>query len=179
MGSDHCSFLVLLVWGNVWTGIIQDMKGGLRIAPLGAAAHHLQLRLGPAIVFRKPIICRIGLSGLPDLSKSPMTLRLDISPECGDDCCVLFPELVGGRAAEIGMGAGQPVAESKVADASRPEPQDVTDDIKDSAIFRIELEQRHHGPAVPHQDDDGIIADHGLYDAFGVFGFDTQEHAGV
>ncbi len=71
-----------------------------------------------------------------------MTDWLDISPECGEDCRVIMAKPMRWRAAEINVGAGQPVAEPQVADAGRSEPQDVADDRKDSAIFRVELEER-------------------------------------
>lgn len=108
-----------------------------------------------------------------------MPNRLDISAECGEDCRVIFPEAVGGRAAEIGVGGGQPIAESKVADASRCELQDVTDDRKDSAVRSVELEQRQPDPAILDQGDDGIISGHGLHDAFRIIRFDAQERAGL
>ncbi|ABL69472.1 hypothetical protein Pden_1371 [Paracoccus denitrificans PD1222] len=108
-----------------------------------------------------------------------MTDWLDISPECGEDCRVIMAKPMRWRAAEINVGAGQPVAEPQVADAGRSEPQDVADDRKDSAIFRVELEERQPDFTTLNQGDEGTIAGHGPHGAFRVIRFDTQKRAGL
>ena len=67
------------------------------------------------------------------------------------------------RFAEIDMGAGQPVAEPQVANASRPALQDGADDIENPALSHVELAAWEHDPAVVNQCNDGIIADNGLH----------------
>lgn len=92
-------------------------------------------------------------------------MRLDVSPERGQNCYVITTKPMHRRAAEIHMGPGQPVAEPQVADTGWPKAQDLADDIKDKAVCRIELEQRQHCFAVLHQGDDRTIASHSVHDA--------------
>ena len=103
----------------------------------------------------------------------------NISPECGDYCRVITATPMRRRAAEIHMRAGQPVAEPQVADAGRPDAQDVEDNIKNTAVSCIELEQWQHCRVILDQGDDVTIASHDLHGSTRIIRFDAQQRTGL
>ena len=108
-----------------------------------------------------------------------MANRIYISPECGDNCHVIFPELLSGRAAEVYMCPRHPIHQPQIADMWWPNLQDGADHIENRVVCRIELEERQPGRAILNQDDDGIVVGHSLHRAFGVIRFDAQQGAGL
>ncbi len=69
-----------------------------------------------------------------------MSNPFDISPECGDDCRIVMAKSLRWCAAEIDMGAGQPVAEHQVAEAGWPELQDGTNHVENPTVCHVDLE---------------------------------------
>lgn len=106
-----------------------------------------------------------------------MMVCFEIAHQCAKNGLVVFADLDSRRAAEVDMGAGQPVAEPEIAHVAWPDLQDVGDNLKCLAFHDIELEAWQHELTPRCHYDDLVATGHRSHDPCRVARLDTQQLA--